>query len=138
MQSNKDLFKYTYIFEYSFFDLIRDGITCYYMQLMERKKKKEINDIDKKRWKAEQRTLYNYKIEIIQPETQTHIQSPVPILVKKETHKRKTNQNKTERYGAQLSHSRLIQKPKEKNKPFGEKQKKMKRKTNNPEEQRKV
>lgn len=38
MQSNKDLFKYTYIFEYSFFDLIRDGITCYYMQLMERRK----------------------------------------------------------------------------------------------------
>lgn len=53
MQSNKDLFKYTYIFEYSFFDLKRDGITCYYMQLMERKKKKAINDIDKKRWKAE-------------------------------------------------------------------------------------
>lgn len=36
----KDLFKNKYIFEYSFFDLVRDGITCYYTQLKKKKKMK--------------------------------------------------------------------------------------------------
>lgn len=37
----KDLLN-KYIFEYSFFDLVRDGITCYYMQL-NKETKNEVN-----------------------------------------------------------------------------------------------
>lgn len=36
----KDLFKNKYIFEYSFFDLVRDGITCYYTQLKKKRRRK--------------------------------------------------------------------------------------------------
>lgn len=67
----KDLFKNKYIFEYSFFDLVRDGITCYYTQLKKKEEESKSQNNERPSTRVNSNTLTSQSLEKIHQYIQT-------------------------------------------------------------------